>query len=158
MPGVNVNYVSKSGSNQFHGNASWRWNGRYVNANNYFNKQNDPPTPRPFVNDNMWQASFGGPIRKDKTFFFVDTEGLYLLIPVARSVNIPSPAFQSAVLANIAGVQPTALPLYQSMFSIYNNAPGSASATNSLANGGCADFAGAGWGREPLCLTLQLHG
>jgi Carboxypeptidase regulatory-like domain len=69
MPGANVNYVSKSGTNQFHGNASWRWNGSYVNANNYFNKQNEPVTPRPFVNDNMWQASFGGPIRKDKTFF-----------------------------------------------------------------------------------------
>ena len=40
MPGANVNYVSNSGTNTFHGNASWRWNGSYVNANNYFNNQN----------------------------------------------------------------------------------------------------------------------
>ena len=97
-----MTYVSKSGSNNFHGNASWLWNGRYVNANNYFNKQNVPPTPRPFVNDNMWQASVSGPIKKDRTFFFVNTEGLYLLIPVSIPVNVPSTAFQSAVLGNIS--------------------------------------------------------
>src|SRR5579883_295567 len=151
MPGANVNYVSRSGTNAFHGNASWRWNGRYVNANNYFNKQNSPPTPRPFVNDNMWQASFGGPIRKDKTFFFVDTEGLYLMVPVATSVNIPSPAFQSAVLANIGATQPGELSLYQNMFNTYNHAPGAASATNTLAGGGCADFTGAGFGAANPC-------
>jgi Carboxypeptidase regulatory-like domain len=152
MPGANVNYVSKSGTNGFHGNASWRWNGTYVNANNYFNNQNSPPTPRPFVNDNMWQASFGGPIKKDKTFFFVDTEGLYLLIPVTNSVNVPTQAFESATLGNIAAVQPTALPLYQSMFNIYNHAPNSNTATNSLANGGCADFTGTlGFGSGNPC-------
>jgi carboxypeptidase family protein len=151
MPGANVNYVSKSGTNTFHGNASWRWNGSYVNANNYFNKQNVPVTPRPFVNDNMWQASFGGPIRKDKTFFFVDTEGIYLLIPVTNSVNVPSAGFESATLSNIAATQPTALPQYQTMFNIYNHAPGSASATNTLSNGGCADFAGAGFGAANPC-------
>jgi hypothetical protein len=151
-PGANVDYVSKSGTNAFHGNAGWRWNGRYVNANNYFNKQNSPPTPRPFVNDNMWQGSFGGPIRKDKTFFFMDTEGIYLLIPVARSVNVPTANFQSAVLSNIATTQPTALPLYQSMFNIYNHAPGSNTATNRLANGGCADFTGTlGFGAANPC-------
>ena len=151
MPGANVNYVSRSGTNQYHGNAIWRWNGRYVNANNYFNKQNSPPTDRPFVNDNMWQGSFGGPIKKDKTFFFMDTEGLYLLIPVSTSVNVPTANFQSAVLSNIAAVQPTALPLYQSMFNIYNHAPGSNTARNTLDNGGCADFAGAGFGAANPC-------
>ena len=165
MPGANVNYVSKSGTNQFHGNASWRWNGSYVNANNYFNKQNEPVTPRPFVNDNMWQASFGGPIKKDKTFFFVDTEGLYLLVPVSTSVNVPTAGFQSAVLSNIASAQPTALPLYQSMFNIYNHAPGSNTATNTLQNGGCADFTGTlGFGAGNPCalhynssLTANTH-
>ncbi len=157
MPGANVNYVSKSGTNTWHGNAGWRWNGRYVNANNYFNKQNVPATPRPFVNDNMWQASFGGPIRKDKTFFFADTEGLYLLIPVVASVNVPTANFQSAVLSNVATVQPTALPLYQSMFGIYNHAPGSNTATNTLANGGCADFTGTlALERQSLRPALQL--
>jgi len=68
LAGANVNYVTKSGSNNFHGNALYWWNGRTLNANSYFNNKNG--APRPFVNANQWTASFGGPIKKDKTFFF----------------------------------------------------------------------------------------
>lgn len=139
--GANVNYVTKSGGNAWHGNASYRWNGRLVNGNNYFNKASSPITERPFVNDNSWAASFGGPIQKDKTFFFADTEGLYLLIPVAHTIKLPSQQFASAVLANIAANNPAELPLYTQMFRTYAGAPGAAGAANALSNGGCADFA-----------------
>src|SRR5262249_27268451 len=61
MAGANVNYVSKAGTNTYHGNAIWRWNGVSMNGNNFFNKQNNPVTERGFVNDNQWAASFGGP-------------------------------------------------------------------------------------------------
>jgi hypothetical protein len=150
--GANVNYVSRNGTNSYHGNASWRWNGRTMNANNYFNKQNDPATPRGFVNDNQWAASFGGPIKKDRTFFFVNTEGLYLIVPVSRSVNVPTAAFQQATLANIATTNPSETSLYQNMFSIYNNAPGASSARDLLSDGGCADFTGtAGFGAGNPC-------
>ncbi len=154
--GADVNYVTKSGTNNFHGNAEWWWNGRTMNANNYFNKLNSPPTPRGFVNDNQWAASFGGPIQKDKTFFFVNTEGLYVLVPVSRSINLPTPAFATAVLANIGASNPSELPLYQSMFNIWGNAPGAASAANTLKNGGCADFTGAGFGATNPCVA-RLH-
>ena len=156
MAGANVNYVSRAGTNLYHGNAMWRWNGTSLNANGFFNKQNTPPTPRGFVNDNQWAASFGGPIKKDKTFFFVDTEGLRLIVPVSRSVNLPTTAFQNAVLANISAKQPSELPLYQSMFNIYNSAPGAASAGNTLANGGCADLTLPGFGAGNPC-AQQLH-
>jgi hypothetical protein len=153
--GSNVNYVSRSGTNAWHGNASWKWNGRYLNANNYFNNQSG--TPRPFVNDNQWAASIGGPIQKDKTFFFVNTEGLYLLIPVSRTINLPSPAFQSAVAANIAAVRPSDSAFYANMFKIWNGAPNAALASNALPNGGCADFTGTlGFGSANPC-ALQLH-
>lgn len=154
--GANVNYVSKSGTNNFHGNAIWYWNGRTMNANNFFNKQNSPPTPRGFVNDNQWAASFGGPIKKDKAFFFVDTEGLRVLVPVSRTINLPTTAFESAVLANVSAAQPSEAQLYQNMFNFWNNAPGAASAANSLPSGGCADFTGAGFGAANPC-ALQLH-
>lgn len=154
--GANVNYVSRSGTNKLHGNAIWYWNGRALNANNYFNKQNSPATPRGFVNDNQWAASVGGPIKKDKSFFFVDTEGLRVLVPVSNTINLPTQAFQSAVLANVGVMQPSEVPLYQSMFNFWNNAPGAASATNSLAGGGCSDFTGAGFGAGNPC-ALQLH-
>jgi hypothetical protein len=151
--GANVNYVSRAGSNDFHGNAMWRWNGTALNANGYFNKQNDPQTERGFVNDNQWAASFGGPIKKNKTFFFVDTEGLRLIVPVSRTVNVPTQQFQDAVLANIATAQPTELNLYQSMFNTYNNAPGASGAANTLRNGGCtAEFVGTlGFGANKPC-------
>jgi len=150
--GANVNYVSRSGTNNYHGNASWRWNGRNVNANNFFNKQNVPQTDRGFVNDNQWAASFGGPIQKDKTFFFGNTEGLYVIVPVTRTVNVPTTAFQTATLNNLSASKPNAVSFYQNMFNIYNNAPQASTATNTLTDGGCADFAGtAGFGASNPC-------
>jgi hypothetical protein len=62
--GVNMNFTTKSGSNSFHGNAKWDWNGRYLNANDWFN--NETNTPRPFANSNQWGGSFGGPIRQEQ--------------------------------------------------------------------------------------------
>jgi hypothetical protein len=141
--GANVNYVSKAGTNRFHGDASWKWNGTSMNANGFFNKQNTPATPRGFVNANQWAASFGGPIKKDKTFFFVNTEGLRLIIPVSRTVNLPTLPFQQAVLSSVAGKSPIEVPFYQTMFNIYNGAPGAAAAANTLPDGGCADLVGA---------------
>jgi len=154
--GANVNYVSKSGTNNFHGNAIWNWNGRVMNANNYFNKQNSPATPRGFVNDNQWAASVGGPIRKNKSFFFIDTEGLRVLVPVSQTINLPTRAWESAVMANVSATQPSEVPLYQGMFNFWNGAPGAASATNTLAGGGCQDFTGAGFGPANPC-AVQLH-
>ncbi|HEY7097956.1 MAG TPA: carboxypeptidase regulatory-like domain-containing protein [Terriglobales bacterium] len=134
LAGANVNYVTKSGSNTFHGNANYYWNGRAMNANNYFNKQSD--VDRPFVNANQWGASFGGPIVKDKTFFFVNTEGLRVVLPTNQPVNIPSPEFQAATLANLAVSSPGSIPFYQQMFSLWNNAPGASGAsTTGLAGG-----------------------
>lgn len=129
MAGANVNYVTKSGTNNWHGNAQYFWNGRTLNANNFFNNRSD--TPRGFVNANQWAASVGGPIRKDKTFLFVDNEGLYLAIPTSTQVLIPSPAFQTATLTNLAGSPTTAgeAPFYNRIFSIFNNAPGASRAT-----------------------------
>ncbi len=82
--GANVNYTTKSGSNKFHGNGTWFWNGRYLNANDWFNNGGgpaaiaSPQAPRPFANSNQWAGSFGGPIKKDKLFFFYDNEGCCL--------------------------------------------------------------------------------
>jgi hypothetical protein len=132
LAGANVNFVTKSGTNKVHGNAEYFWNGRVLNANDWFN--NNTGTPRAFDNANQWAASVGGPIVKDKTFFFVDTEGLRLLIPTSTPVNIPSPQFQTATLATIPGSEAT---FYNNLFSLYNNAPGASRATNSLPSGGC---------------------
>lgn len=137
LAGANVNYVTKSGSNNFHGNALYWWNGRALNANSFFNNQNG--APRPFVNANQWAASFGGPIKKGKTFFFVDTEGLRFVLPTSTNVKVPSPQFQTATLANLANTSPGSVPFYTSLFNLYKNAPGAGRAA-SLNNLGCNGF------------------
>ncbi len=132
LAGANVNYVTKSGTNKLHGNAEYFWNGSVLNANDWFLNNNGQP--RSFDNANQWAASVGGPIVKDKTFFFLDTEGLRLLIPTSQPVNIPSPQFQAQTLASIPSSE---VPFYNQIFGIFNNAPGAAAATNSLPSGGC---------------------
>ena len=144
LAGAQVNYVTKSGTNNWHGNMQYFWNGRIMNANNYFNNQGG--TPRPFDNANQWGASIGGPIVKDKTFFFVNTEGLRVVLPTNTLVRVPTPQFAAATLANIAAVSPTQLPFYQNMFNLYAGAPGASRAVPSAdAAGSCGGtFTGPG--------------
>jgi len=127
--GGNVNYVSKSGSNAFHGNAQYYWNGRVFNANDWFNKA--AGHPRPFDIANQWAASLGGPIRKNTLFFFLDTEGLRLLIPQDYLVIIPSPQFEAATITNIDsrfGSTSASDGFYKTIFNLYKAAPGARTA------------------------------
>lgn len=132
LAGANVNYVTKSGTNNWHGSANYFWNGRALNANSWFDKQaqisSGQPNRAPFDNANQWSASVGGPIIKNKTFFFVDYEGLRVLLPTSTLVQIPSPQYQAATLANIGATAPGQLPFYQNMFHLWNSAPGASNA------------------------------
>jgi hypothetical protein len=127
--GGNINFITKSGTNQFHGNAQYYWNGRMLNANNWFN--NALGFPRPFDIANQWAGSFGGPMKRDKLFFFFDTEGLRVLIPSIAQVLIASPEFQAATIQNIDtrfGATSASHAFYQKVFELYNSAPGASSA------------------------------
>src|SRR6266436_3014040 len=86
--GGNINYLTKSGTNGFHGNAQYYWNGSAFNANYWFN--NAFNVPRPFSIAHQWAGSLGGPIKKDKLFFFLDSEGLRLQVSSTTQVTIPS--------------------------------------------------------------------
>jgi hypothetical protein len=151
--GAQVNSVTKSGSNGFHGNAVYYWNGRAMNADNWFNKHVDAaagqtPTPTGFVNANQWSGSFGGPIKKDKTFFFVDTEGLRIVVPVPAQVFTPTQAFENYILTTAlpGNGQSVQIPFYQRIFNIYNSAPGNGNSRPVNATDdpslGCGDLAG----------------
>ena len=94
LGGSQVNEISRSGSNRFHGDATYWWNGSVMNANDYFNNQT--ATPKPRSNANQWAGSFGGPIVKDKSFFFFNTEGLRVIIPVRGTVFAPSPSYMAS--------------------------------------------------------------
>ena len=78
-PGANVNVVTKSGTNQFHGSA-WEFNRNNIfNANDFFYKyselSNKLPNKPPTVKQNQFGGTFGGPIIKDKFFFFGSYQG-----------------------------------------------------------------------------------
>jgi outer membrane receptor protein involved in Fe transport len=142
LAGAQVNYVTKSGSNEFHGNAIYYWNGRALNANDYRNNlqvQGGPSTPRPFDNINQWAVSFGGPIRKEKTFFFFNYEGLRVVLPTSGTVRIPSLGFEQATIQNLMTTGLSAsVPFYQNIFNLYNQTPGAATGTPAP----CPSFSG----------------
>ena len=143
--GGNINYITKSGSNEFHGNAQYYWNGRVLNANDWFD--NALGNPRPFSIANQWAASAGGPLKKDRVFFFLDTEGLRLLIPQNFFVTIPSAQFEGATITNIDnkfGVTSASDTFYKRIFSLYNAAPGASSAVPGGFSDplGCTGFSG----------------
>ena len=78
-PGANVNVVTKSGTNQYHG-AIWEFNrNNFFNANDFFFKNSerneDLPNTPPEVKQNQYGGIFGGPIKKDKMFFFGSYQG-----------------------------------------------------------------------------------
>ena len=131
--GAYVSYTTKSGTNLFHGNLSYFWTGRAMDANDWFNNFNG--IPRPFQNNNQWTASLGGPIKKNKIFFFVNTEGLRYIFGTSQQIFIPSALFQSEVLSTLPAL---AVPFYKNMFSLYNEAPGAQRAV--LSGGSCGSY------------------
>jgi len=129
-PGTYVNYFTKSGGNDFHGNAKYFWNGSVWNATDWITKAFG--NPRPFDIANQWAGSVGGPIQKDKLFFFFDTEGLRVLLPAPVQVILPSPEFEAAAIAHIDSIFGSASAsdaFYKQIFSLYNQTPGIAAAT-----------------------------
>ena len=104
LGGAQVNEITASGTNRFHGNLSYYWDGRATNANDWFNKQsqvfNGEPNQPVFVNANQWGASIGGPIYRDRLFFFVNTEGIRTVTPATGQVWVPSQDLQNCALGN----------------------------------------------------------
>ncbi len=72
--GANVDLVSKSGTNKFHGSAWEFLRNNIFNANDFFSKHNGQP--RADLKQNQFGAAMGGPIVRDRTFFFGAYQGL----------------------------------------------------------------------------------
>jgi len=125
-----INYVTKSGANRFHGNLYELWNGSILNAPDYFLNATSG-TNKPRSNLNHFGGSLGGPIAHDKLFFFFDSEWVRIALPIFSNITVPSPAFQTYVLQQLGGTAncPSAQQLacfYQNMFSLYGNTGGTA--------------------------------
>jgi len=145
LAGASVNYITKSGGNQFHGNAVYYWNGSALNAESWFPKAYGED--KAFDNVNQWAGSFGGPIKRDKLFFFANTEGLRVVLPTSASAHVPTPLLENYVLDPTNGTLALnglsqSIPFYQQAFNLWDNAPGHSNAQNILNNGGCGGLAG----------------
>ncbi len=132
--GAIVDIVTRSGSNQFHGNLFEFNRVNALAARDYFNPTPDPQNP--FVR-NQFGGSLGGPIIKDKTFFFVNTEWDRFRTTLTNQSIVPTAAFKTGVfnyngqqinLANPASpnnAEGLALdPTMQKILSLYPNPNG----------------------------------
>jgi hypothetical protein len=127
LAGAQVTYVTKSGTNAFHGNAMYWWNGRLLNANDWMNIQGQEAAGQPnkpgFSNANQWATSFGGPIIKNKTFFFVDYEGMRFILPNQDFVVAPTPQFAAAVAGQTAATNPSESATMNQLLGLWTKAP-----------------------------------
>src|SRR5580704_762655 len=134
-----VNYVTKSGSNQLHGNLYEIWNGSILNAADYFTNAT-PGNHKPRSTVNHFGGILGGPIAHDKLFFFFDSEWVRIALPIVTPTIVPSAAFQQYVLQQlplgltgtsgkiIYPAAPQEVPFYRQMFSLYQNTGGTPTA------------------------------
>ncbi len=139
-----VNYVTKSGTNQFHGNLYELWNGSLLNAADYFTNAT-PGNHKPRATVNHFGGSVGGPIVHGKLFFFFDSEWVRIALPIVTPTIVPSPnnndLFQSYVLGQLNSGQttgcvssgpnqncypaaPQEIDLYKQIFKLYGNTGG----------------------------------
>jgi len=93
--GGQVSIVTKSGSNQFHGSAFEFLRNDSLDAADFFtNRLGGKKAP---LHRNQYGATFGGPIRKDKTFFFASWEGFRQVNPTVSTTRVPTEAERATV-------------------------------------------------------------
>lgn len=91
-----VNIVTKSGTNTFHGALFEFFRNNATDARNFFNIDTDPQTT---LQNNQFGGSLGGPIVRNKTFFYVNYEGQRERVGLNSTARIPDPAEIAATLA-----------------------------------------------------------
>ena len=99
--GTIINMVTRSGTNQFHGSAYEFFRNQKLDANNWFNNQGGVPIA-PLRNNNFG-GTVGGPIRKDKTFFFFDYDGTRSRTAAGLTAGVPSAAERTGNFGELCG-------------------------------------------------------
>ena len=112
-----VNVVTKSGTNQWHGNVYEFFRNKVLNANNYcLTAAEGLPCEKPQFNQNQFGGTFGGPIKKDRTFFFASYEGRRIrqgiqspavTVPTSQETPSPTNVVNGQIVANFTDVNPT---------------------------------------------------
>jgi hypothetical protein len=127
--GAIVNIVTKSGTNGFHGDAFEYFRNDALDARNYF----DPvPAPKAPFHNNQFGGSLGGPIVKDKTFFYVDYEGQRENVGVVSLACVPTLSQIAGATGNVLASGGTISPVGTAILNFFphnaaNYIPGSTS-------------------------------
>jgi len=119
----NINIITRSGTNQYHGSVL------EFNSLNDYNARNQFLTTNPRSTSNQFGGSLGGPVLKNKLFFFVNYEGVRISSFDALNGTVPTPLFASQAIA--------AQPQYASEFALFPapNSPYSPTALTATWNG-----------------------
>ena len=88
MPGAQVTMLTRSGTNKLHGVLFNYFRNDVLDANDWF--ANAERLPKPALRQNDFGGVLGGPIRKDRTFFFASYEGLRLRQPQVQATDVPT--------------------------------------------------------------------
>ena len=100
--GAQVALVTKSGTNSLHGSAYEYNRNTYTSANDWFVKQSElnagDPNKAPKLIRNVFGASLGGPVKKDRLFFFLNYEGTRRVEEVSETQQVPSLAMRDGII------------------------------------------------------------
>ncbi|MGA8200677.1 MAG: carboxypeptidase regulatory-like domain-containing protein, partial [Candidatus Sulfotelmatobacter sp.] len=138
--GAVVNVVTKAGTNRFHGSAFEFLRNSFMDAKNYFD---DPSAPIPGFKRNEFGGSLGGPIIRDRTFFFADYQGRRIRTSETYLSPVPSPSEVGGNFSDLlSGPSPTVIidPVTGNQFMGNNNAsPNVIPSCPSPTGGACLD-------------------
>jgi hypothetical protein len=114
--GAQVNVVTKSGTNSFHGGLYEYFRNTYFAANDWFNKQAEVASGEPnkpgTLNRNTYGAAIGGPIKTNKLFFFLNYEGQRTQENQQETMTVPTTSMRQGLISytNAAGTNTTLTP------------------------------------------------
>jgi hypothetical protein len=105
-----INIASKGGTNEFHGTAYEFLRNKVLNATDFF--ANRTGAGRPAFVQNQFGGAIGGPVRKDKTFFFFNYEGFRARQGAFFSRTVPTPEQYTGDFTNWKGSNGVTIPIY----------------------------------------------
>jgi hypothetical protein len=116
-PGGQISIVTRSGTNAFHGTAFEYFRNDVLDANDWFSNFNHRRKPEERQND--FGGVFGGPVIKDKTFFFFSYEGLRLRQPSSLETAVPCDS-SCEVFGDARGTAPSTMQPYLNVYPVPN--------------------------------------
>jgi hypothetical protein len=135
--GSQINFVTPSGTNQFHGAAYWQNRNNAFAANDFFDNKEGLGLPR--LNQNQIGGSVGGPIKRDKLFFYTNYEAVRLRSQTSEDATILTQTARDGIFSYIdtSGhlqqkniLQITGLPIDPTMQALINQIPSPAKINN----------------------------